>query len=451
MKTQELKCSISADELKIIKKDILECLAINRHTLIIQFPFIGNMSTRFDLIPVRDKRCRTACTDGKTIYFDCDFYKKLTDNERIFVLAHEIWHNVMLHFARRQTRQTELFNIATDMEVNNILVEDSGNILTPPADVFFPPDKLKGKSAEEIYDWLLKQQKQNKLASVFENSSKVDSNNKNNSSNQISKQFDKHIYSEDSKDSENSEDADTSITDQWGEVGYDDDFKPQISPEIAEKIREMVISTTQQIQRQCGNLPSCLESYLDKLKRPEINWKDELCNFVTTCYGGNRQWLPPNRRHVYNDTYFQSRRHEAIRGIVCIDTSGSCIGDLPKFFGELKGLIETFGSYELTVICADAAVDQVDVYDDCTNPLELETAKDIKWTGGGGTDYGPCFQYIEDEGLTPDFVVYIGDGYANMSYNKKPTYPVLWLITKDGSFDFCDWGKKIRFKESSFE
>ena len=24
-------------------------------------------------------------------------------------------------------------------------------------------------------------------------------------------------------------------------------------------------------------------------------------------------------------------------------------------------------------------------------------------------------------------------------------------ITKNGPFDFCDWGKKIRFKESSWE
>ena len=45
----------------------------------------------------------------------------------------------------------------------------------------------------------------------------------------------------------------------------------------------------------------------------------------------------------------------------------------------------------------------------------------------------------------------LGDGYAGMSYDKQPPYPVLWLITKDGTFDFCDWGRKIKFKESGWE
>ena len=114
-------------------------------------------------------------------------------------------------------------------------------------------------------------------------------------------------------------------------------------------------------------------------------------------------------------------------------------------------MIDTFGDYRLTVICADAAVDQVDVYDANDNPLELDAGENIKWSGGGGTDYGPVFEYIDNNGISPDFVVYIGDGYANMSYKRRPAYPVLWLLTKDGNEDFCDFGKKIKFKTSAYE
>ena len=103
------------------------------------------------------------------------------------------------------------------------------------------------------------------------------------------------------------------------------------------------------------------------------------------------------------------------------------------------------------MIQADAAVDHVETSEDDTNPLELEEASDIQTFGGGGTDYGPVFKYVEENTLNPDFLIYIGDGYAAMSYDKQPAYPVMWLITKDGTFDFCDWGKKIRFKESSWE
>ena len=430
------KTKLSDKELAKIKYEISESLAISRHSLICYMPFTGNISTRFDLIPVRDFRCRTACTDGKNIYFDCDFYLKLSAAERTFVLAHEIWHNIMLHFTRKQTRNHDLFNIATDMEVNNILYENANAVcFTLPENVFLPPENLKGKSAEEIYDWLLKQHKKQ------ENKTK-DNTNGTAANGNISGQFDGHIYDNDSEDENNN-----IVTDQWGEVGIDPDFKPHISKDAAEKIRESIIATAQQIQRQQGTLPAGFELYLDKLKKPEINWRDELCNFVTQCYGGDRCWLPPNRRYVYNDTYFQSRRSQSLNVAVCIDTSGSCVGDLPKFFAELKSLVETFGNYTIHLLQCDAAVDKYDLYDDC-NPLDLDN-DEITWSGGGGTSFTPCFDYIKDNGIEVDCIIYITDGWGDAPKD-APNVPVLWILTTDGRTDFCDWGKKIKFKESNF-
>lgn len=444
------KTNISDKELAQMKREIAEGLAINRHSLICYMPFTGNIATRFDLIPVRDIRCRTACTDGKNIYFDCDFYLRLTKEERTFVLAHEIWHNIMLHFSRQQTRDSGLFNIATDMEVNNILSDNANSVcFSLPEGVLFPPENLKGKPAEEIYDWLLKEQKKLKKQQQGQSNSKGSScssgsSNKSKTSGNISGQFDKHISDNDA----DAEEADTSsISDRWGEVGLDPDFKPFVSPEAAEKIREAVIAAAQQTQRQQGTLPAGIESYLDKLKKPEINWRDELCNFVTQCYGGNRQWLPPNRRYVYNDTYFQSRRSQSINVAVCVDTSGSCIADLPKFFAELKSLVETFGSYTIHLLQCDAAVEKHDVYDD-NNPLEFEDEY-IAWSGGGGTSFTPCFEYIDGNEIDVDCIIYLTDGYGDAP-DEPPAVPVLWILTNDGSKDFCEWGKKIRFKESSF-
>lgn len=496
--------TLSPEKLKEIKREVAEGLARNRHTLICYFPFTGNISSRFELIPVRDARCRTACTDGKSVYFDCDFYSKLNEQERVFVLAHEIWHNVMLHLSRKQTRDHDLFNMATDMEVNHILkLNSDSNFLVPPEEVLFPPKKLEGKSAEEIYDWLLKEQKKNKKKDMVDadlpdagnatsgsssspgkknkdkngnndpqkdkSDSKGDKSNNtdNDKKSKLSGQFDSHTYLDDEIDDElngDNEDIEGNggngdgnddapegnwPSDQWGEVGFDDDFRPKVSKEYSEKMREMVVSAAQQTERQQGRLPAGIDGLLDKLKRPEINWRDELCNFVTQCYGGDRQWLPPNRRYVYNDTYFQSRRSQQINVAVCIDTSGSCIGDLPKFFGELKGLVESFGQYTIHLIQCDAAVDSYEVYDDC-NPLELDVEQDIEWSGGGGTSFVPPFKFIEENGIDVDCIVYLTDGYGDAPQN-PPEFPTLWIIAKDGCMDFCDWGKKIQFKESSFD
>ena len=480
-----LKGKLSEEKLAKIKKEIAESLALDRHGLICDFPFTAAIAMRMDLIPTRDKRVRTACTDGKRVFFDCDFYSKLKKNERAFVLAHEIWHCVMLHLSRCQTRNKELFNIASDMEVNQLLVDNAnGKIIAPPKNVLFPPSKLKGKSAEVIYDWLLKQaNKQQKQQNSQNNSSQKDkgknqitsglndnidsdgddedsrdecsseSNSVGNGKNgkngkdtgKLEGQFDKHTYTGDNGDS----DVDEKVTDQWGEVGYDDDFNPDVPDDIAEQMREASIAAAQQCQREKGDLPAGVKQLLDKIQKPEIRWQEVLSQFVTSCYNGKRRWLPPNRRHVYNDMYFQSRRNEVVNIAVAIDTSGSCVGDLPKFFGELNGLVNSFGSYTIHLIQCDAAVDKYDVYDD-NNPFDIEDGSKIEWAGGGGTSFCPVFKFMKKEGIQVDCLIYITDGFGDAP-EEPPPYPVLWILTKDGCEDFCDWGKKIKFKNSSYD
>ena len=67
-------CTLTDEQLKKMKREVRDSLANDRNIILNLYPFTGNISMRFDLIPVRDKRCRTACTDGKNIYMDIDFY-----------------------------------------------------------------------------------------------------------------------------------------------------------------------------------------------------------------------------------------------------------------------------------------------------------------------------------------------------------------------------------------
>ena len=126
---------ITAEKLDELKRNAAAILADVRMNFQREQPFVGSISMSLNLIPTRDSRNPTAATDGTNLYFDIAFLSELSANERMFVLGHEVYHNVMLHFIRQGGRDRELWNIATDMEVNNILATDG---LIPPASAIMP-------------------------------------------------------------------------------------------------------------------------------------------------------------------------------------------------------------------------------------------------------------------------------------------------------------------------
>lgn len=155
--------SLTKEKLLELKRKTIDAMSIDRQKLVTKMPFTGGMLMRMNFIPIRDYRCSTAMTDGKNIYVDIDFYKKLSKEERVFILAHECWHNIYLHFMRCQNRNRDLWNIATDCEINYMLKNEG---LVPPLDLCFPngehgcpPHDYAGKSAEEMYEWLYKRAK----------------------------------------------------------------------------------------------------------------------------------------------------------------------------------------------------------------------------------------------------------------------------------------------------
>ena len=207
------------------------------------------------------------------------------------------------------------------------------------------------------------------------------------------------------------------------------------------KIRERIVSLAQQIERTRGSLPAHLQGVVRAALRPQIRWQEVLAQFVTSCYGGSRRWLPPNRRHVSQGLYLQSSRKERLQAAVAIDTSGSTTADLPQFFSELNSLLNTFGDYELTVIQCDCKIQNVERYD-AYNPFH---SPEWEVYGQGGTDFRPPFVYVaEHPEIEPSCFIYITDGFGPAPENPPP-YPVLWLLTGDGERP-ASWGRELRLR-----
>ncbi|MBO5764806.1 MAG: hypothetical protein J6S24_00860 [Lentisphaeria bacterium] len=397
-----------------LKLEAAEMLEIDRVRLLMDQPFIGAFLIRQNLIPVVDSRCDTAATDGQNIFVNPEFYLSMAPAERRFLLAHEVWHTVLLHFLRRKDRNRELFNIATDMEINEMLRFERFKI---PEGALLPPRDWHGLNAEEIYERLLESEEP------------------------LEETIDIHLEPDDdaSGSGDGSGDGKSAGTDEDGskDIVEDPDFDVDFGTHPEDKVREMVIEAATQCEKRRGKLPGKAEMIVENFRSGKLHWKELLAQFVTSCFGGSRRWLPPNRRYISSGLYLQSRRDSKLKAVLAVDTSGSTHADLPRFASELSNLLNSFGNYELQVICCDAKIQSVENYSSVA-PFD---GNKFVFSGGGGTSFKPVFEYLKTQNEAPDLLIYFTDGIADVP--EKPTYPVMWVITPDGRNNI-PWGYEAK-------
>ena len=445
---------IAPEKLAELKRNAAAILADTRMNFQRQQPFVASVSMSLNLIPTRDSRNPTAATDGMNLYFDIAFLSELSPNDRMFVLGHEVYHNVMLHFIRQGDRDRNLWNIAADMEVNNILREDG---LVPPASAILPEKEgfAKDKSAEEYYELLVNRQqfKQMNNSGAAEDgdgnadggsSSSSQPTQSGNAEGKLDGQFDKHIYDDEDMSSMPSP-KDTA--DKYGKVGEDEDFAPHVEENAVEKIREAAVAAAQQIERTRGELPGHLQRLVKKLLEPEIDWKEILAQHLTRCMSNEATWNRPNRRFAYNSLYLPGHEGKMLKVAVGLDTSGSTVMDTEKFLTELNGIVGSCDQYSVDVIQCDTHVQHVDHYDNET-PLNL-SADGFEQHGGGGTRLKGIFDHIDLNDLDIDLAIVMTDGYCEtFRAEDAPSYPVLWVLTGDAKADNLGFGDKVKFVRS---
>ena len=123
---------------------------------------------------------------------------------------------------------------------------------------------------------------------------------------------------------------------------------------------------------------------------------------------------------------------------IAVDTSGS-IGqeELNKFAGHVNRILEVCNPEEVAVIYCDAKVQHVDMYTPDDLPVKLTPH------GGGGTAFQPVFDYIDDNEIDPEIVVYLTDGYGDQN-SFTTHHDTVWLTTGTTAFD---WGIVVKYEE----
>ena len=63
-----------------------------------------------------------------------------------------------------------------------------------------------------------------------------------------------------------------------------------------------------------------------------------------------------------------------------------------------------------------------------------------KLRGGGGTRFTPVFDWLEEQGSTPDLLVYFTDAEGEFP-KVEPCFPVIWLVK---GREQVPWGQRIQ-------
>lgn len=127
-----------------------------KRRLLIKYPLFGSIVANTKFIEdtnLYSNGMPTAGTDGDNIYYHPDALKDITDDEQVFLFAHEVCHIAFDHIFRSEGKDMETWNIATDAVVNAFLSNDG-----LPLDVYSVniPEAIN-YDAETMYQKLLKE------------------------------------------------------------------------------------------------------------------------------------------------------------------------------------------------------------------------------------------------------------------------------------------------------
>ena len=376
-----------------------------RTALLLDHPFFGSL-----LFRLKSEECHsipTMATNGVVLRYNPAFVDTLNATTLAGVLAHEVMHPALQHHTRRSKRDPRRWNEACDYAINPLLL-DAG--LHLPDDVLVDP-RFRGMSAEQIYN-LREADAQSDSGSESESTQK--------------KNDDLGSESNDPTGSNNN-DGSPSVPESQGGIGQVFD-----APEAGEgesgnddQAREWEIAVNQAatVAQQAGKVPAGLKRTLEGAAEAKVDWRELLRRLWSDTIPADSSWMRPNRRHIWSGLYLPGVVREGIGEIaIAVDCSGSVNArQLRLFEAEIRSILEGQRPERVHVLYFDAEVQKVDTYT-AGEVLHLDPV------GGGGTDFGPCFAWLNEHGIRPQTLVFLTDLYGTFP-DDAPDYPVLWAST----------------------
>jgi predicted metal-dependent peptidase len=192
-------------------------------------------------------------------------------------------------------------------------------------------------------------------------------------------------------------------------------------------IRDLAAKEIVEANKNRGSVPGDLARWANARLKPAVDWRKELRSVVSRHLGmqaGKTDYSYgrlPRRRipGVITPGMVQSRPPSVA---VVIDTSGSMgTTEIDQAVADLAGLLRavTGSAVPLRVLACDAAVGEVQ---------HLTSVKNLKLTGGGGTDMGVGIHAAATLRPTPDVIVTLTDGYTGWPTTPDPAAPMALYV-----------------------
>lgn len=457
---------MTEEDLEKIKKEVLRRYPISAGVALegIDLVFDKSVSTAAVVAKKNDK----GVLEVKKIKVNPDFFAGLTFSQRVFVLAHEACHITLKHFSRsldkpakdekrkyeeyceiekdeakRQAMKIKLhekysriWNIATDACINAFLKKDG---FTFPEDVIDPQTGQKmqfvfmedgyHKSAEKIYDYLVKKEEEKEKEEKKQQSNTQSEQNNENSGNGNIDDIDIDNYT--GFDSH----------DEWtdGETKEIEESDEISDAEVFSKEMESRSKKNSKFKDTKKSLSKIREgSNLDKIVKvePVLSWKANLVGSLekTEEVWGNRRSsrFNPNAR-IEERIYETSPQVE-----VLLDTSGSISSSLLKgFLLQLYPLFESLYGEEtkLKVGCFGSFF---------SGFTEIKNKKDImnySPVSGGGTDFEvAATSFSKDPGRKITKIVFTDGCLGTPQVTRVDN--IIWIVFGE-SADFKPVGGRI--------
>jgi predicted metal-dependent peptidase len=376
---------------------------IERHVIpfLNECAFFAELSRHLPKIATRDIPTAAVTYDMKSdqiaLYYNPEFMESLTNWEIKGVLTHEFYHLTFGHLNVRRKSPAKMWNVATDLAINSIIVEnasrtrvsnDDGSDSRPLPKGALIPGQLPVMSDEG--EKLMKENDSKSLAALIASFPKMQASEwyfnkimdfvkklgkKNGGGNGGGEGFDDWFDSFDDHDA-------------WDEI-------PEEHREYVEgKVKALVEQATRHADSTStgwGHIPADLRDEIRRSVSSVINWRAVLRQFIGSLVRGGRTTSIKriNRRYPY--VHPGIKRSYVAKLLIARDESGSVHNEmLAEFFGELATLTK---KVEIDFLPFDCYCNVKDVVRWSKGSIP---DKATKRTRGGGTDFNAPSDVFND-------------------------------------------------------
>lgn len=371
-------------------------------------------NTPSEYVAIMSKECGNACTDGRNIVVNPDWFFSLALPERVYVLGHEIVHNVYsdvellarcgamgkvpMNDGTTLPFSEDVMQRSMDYRINALLNES--RIGKPPKQGNFDPATKANDSVLDVYQRVY--EKENPGG----DGPGPDKGNNPGGFDSLGKP---------------------------GNATGNQNPQPRNNQQWAVEV--MAAQTIEQARSQ-GKMAGALKRMFEQILEPEVPWTDYIETLINRTVGdGGTDWTQPDPFWGAFDFFVPASTGKGAGWIVVWgDTSGSRSDqELSSNIAELAGILDDVNPQRLTVIWCDAEPSYID---EITDPMDLAHIQGRGTGGGGGTSYQPVLDWIGDNGngAVPDLFIGFTDGYV--SHGKEPPFPVIWASSTDHDYPF---------------